>query len=83
VVGPSTGGVSELIDESIGQRAKSVDPAGLAEAIEALFARDLMALSAAARLRAEERHTWDATFESLTRLYTELVAGEAPMALIA
>ena len=43
----------------------------------------LMALSAAARRRAEERHTWDATFEQLTRLYAELVAGEAPMALIA
>jgi alpha-1,6-mannosyltransferase len=83
VVGPSTGGVSELIDESVGQRARSVDPAGLAEAIEALFARDLTALSAAARRRAEERHTWDATFEQLTRLYAELAAGEAPMAMIA
>ncbi|HEY3695585.1 glycosyltransferase [Phenylobacterium sp.] len=83
VVGSCNGGVGELIDETVGQRARSVDPAGLAEAIEALFARDLAALSAAARRRAEERHSWDATFEALTRLYAELVAGAAPMALSA
>jgi len=84
VVGPSTGGVSELIDETVGQRAASVDPAGLAEAIEALFARDLGALSEAARRRAETRHAWDATFQALTGLYGELIeASRRPMALSA
>lgn len=75
VVGPSRGGVAELIDESVGQRARTVEPADLAEAIEALFARDLSALSLAARRRAQTRHGWDTTFEGLTRLYGELVAG--------
>jgi alpha-1,6-mannosyltransferase len=74
VVGPSRGGVSELIDETVGQRAANCDPAGLAEAVEALFSRDLGALSLAARRRAEARHGWDRTFENLTRLYGELVA---------
>ena len=84
VVGPSTGGVSELIDETVGQRAASVDPAGLAEAIEALFARDLGVLSEAARRRAETRHAWDATFQALTGLYGELIeAARQPMALSA
>jgi alpha-1,6-mannosyltransferase len=86
VVGPSLGGVSELIDETVGQRAFSVDPTGLAEAVEALFARDMAALSAAARGRAEARHSWDTTFEALTRIYGELAAGagrDAPMALSA
>jgi len=84
VVGPSTGGVSELIDETVGQRAASVDPAGLAEAIEALFARDLAALSEAARRRAETRHAWDTTFQALTSLYGDLVeASRQPMALSA
>jgi alpha-1,6-mannosyltransferase len=75
VVGPSRGGVSELIDESVGQRAVTTDPAGLAEAIEALFERDLAALSRAARLRAVTRHGWDTTFEGLTRLYGGLLSG--------
>jgi len=86
VVGPNRGGVSELIDDSIGQLAANVEPAGLAEAIEALFARDLEALSLAARRRAETRHSWDNTFESLTGLYTRLLTGTprlTPLALIA
>jgi alpha-1,6-mannosyltransferase len=85
VVGSGAGGVGELIDETVGQCARSVDPAGLAEAIEALFARDLPAISAAARRRAEERHSWDATFEALTGLYAELAAGQGdtPLALSA
>jgi alpha-1,6-mannosyltransferase len=74
VVGPNRGGVSELIDDSVGQLAANVEPAGLAEAIEALFARDLEALSIAARQRAVTRHSWDNTFESLTRLYGRLLA---------
>ena len=75
VVGPSKGGVSEMIDHDVGQVAETVDPQGLAEAIEALFARDLDALSLAARRRAEQRHGWDTTFEGLTRIYSELVSG--------
>jgi alpha-1,6-mannosyltransferase len=86
VVGPSRGGVGELIDHSVGQHALTADPAGLAEAIEALFARDLDALSKAARRRAETRHGWAATFEGLVRLYTQLLGAaprRAPLALSA
>jgi len=85
VVGPSRGGVSELIDDTVGQCAATVDPGGLAEAIEALFARDLAALSVAARRRAESRHRWDTTFEGLTRLYGELLGASRtpPLALSA
>ncbi len=85
VVGARTGGVGELIDETVGQRARSVDPAGLAEAIEALFARDLAEISRAARRRAETRHGWDATFENLARLYGGLIAGRQrqPLAMTA
>jgi alpha-1,6-mannosyltransferase len=73
VVGPSTGGVSELIDEAVGQVAAEATAAGLAEAIDALFSRDLHALSAAARRRAEERHTWDRAFQGLMRTYGEVL----------
>jgi alpha-1,6-mannosyltransferase len=74
VVGPNKGGVGELLDEAVGQPCDAVDPASLAEAVEALFARDLGALKLAARRRAETRHSWDHTFEGLTRLYVQLLA---------
>jgi alpha-1,6-mannosyltransferase len=74
VIGPNKGGVGELLDETVGQLAAAVDPASLAEAVEALFARDLAELKLAARRRAETRHSWDHTFEGLTRLYTQLLA---------
>jgi alpha-1,6-mannosyltransferase len=73
VIGPNKGGVGELIDEAVGQHALSSDPAHLAEAIEALFARDVAAISQAARRRAVARHSWDATFEGLTKLYAEMI----------
>ena len=73
VVGPSTGGISELIDETIGQVAHRATGAGMAEAIDALFARDLQALSLAARTRAEDRHSWNRTFESQMRTYGALL----------
>ena len=73
VVGPSTGGISELIDDAVGQRAIEATPAGMAEAIEALFTRDLDAISAAARLRAEESHTWDRAFQGLMRTYGQVL----------
>jgi alpha-1,6-mannosyltransferase len=73
VVGPRAGGIGELIDDSVGQRAHSATPAGLAEAIDALFARELPALSRAARTRALERHAWRRTFEDLAGIYGELL----------
>lgn len=77
VVGVESGGVSELVDESIGQLAPRPDPAALAEAIEALLARDLDAIRAAARARAEARHGWDCTFEGLSALYARLCGERA------
>jgi Glycosyltransferase len=85
VVGSRRGGVGELIDEAVGQPADTVDAKGLAAAIEALFARDLGEIARAARLRAETRHGWEATFAALTRLYSSLIEGRArpPLALTA
>ncbi len=85
VIGARRGGVGELIDTQVGQPAETVEPAGLAAAIEALFARDTAEVGRAARRRAETRHGWDATFEALTRLYGGLVADNTapPLALTA
>ena len=86
VVGPDKGGVGELLDQAVGQLTRGVDPASLAEAVDALFARDVAALKLAARRRAETRHSWDHTFEGLTRLYARLLNAaprHTPMALSA
>ncbi len=85
VVGSKYGGVGELIDEIVGQPAENTEASGLAEAIDALFRRDLAEVSKAARRRAETRHGWDATFESLTALYADLIGQrvEEPLALTA
>ncbi len=85
VMGAQRGGVGELIDESVGQRAEKVRPAGLAQAIEALFALDLVAIARTARRRAEIPHGWNATFESLMHLYGQFIADYArpPLALTA
>ena len=83
VVGPNRGGVSELIDDTVGQLAEGASPAALAEALEAIFQRDLETLSIAARQRVEARHGWDTTFENLSRLYGRLAWGSEPLAPLA
>jgi alpha-1,6-mannosyltransferase len=86
VIGPDKGGVGELIDATVGQLATGVDPARLAEAADALFARDLGALKLAARHRAETRYSWDNTFSGLTQFYADLIENRprrAPLRLSA
>jgi alpha-1,6-mannosyltransferase len=69
VVGVAAGGVAESVDHEVGQLAARSEPAAFAEAIEALFARDLGVVSAAARRRAVERHGWNAVFRQLCAIY--------------
>lgn len=72
VVGVRGGGVAETVDDAVGQLARSSDPSDLAEAIEALFARDIEALGQAARQRAVDRFAWNRVFEDLCLLYAQL-----------
>lgn len=72
VVGVESGGVSELVDETVGQLAPRPEAGLLAEAVEALFQRDVPALGQAARQRCVERHGWARTFENLSALYGDL-----------
>lgn len=71
VVGAAGGGVAELIDDEVGL---SAEPTGwaMAEAIRAMFEKDLEAMGAVARERAVSRFTWCNTFERLTSVYAEL-----------
>ncbi|WP_082526085.1 glycosyltransferase [Brevundimonas sp. Root1279] len=79
VVGVNAGGVKETVDNSVGQLAKSADPAHYAEAVEALFARDIEAIGAAARQKAVDRFAWNRVFEGLFDTYAD-VSGEAAFA---
>ncbi|MBB4797791.1 alpha-1,6-mannosyltransferase [Brevundimonas bullata] len=72
VVGVDAGGVAETVDLSVGQLARSADPADYAEAVEALFARDVEALGQAARVKTVEQFAWGRVFEDLSMLYGEL-----------
>ncbi len=75
VVGVNAGGVKETVDDTVGQLAKSADPVHYAAAIEALFARDVEAIGAAARVKAVERFSWGRVFEDLCMTYAD-VSGE-------
>ncbi len=75
VVGVNAGGVKETVDDSVGQLAKSADPVDYAAAIEALFARDIEAIGAAARIKAVDRFSWGRVFEDLCVTYAD-VSGE-------
>jgi alpha-1,6-mannosyltransferase len=79
MVGVASGGIGELVDHQVGELADRATPAAMAEAIEALFERDLHLVGAAARRRAETRHSWNATFERLSLLYADLNARSAPV----
>jgi alpha-1,6-mannosyltransferase len=79
VVGVRSGGVAETVDAEVGELAETSDPAALAEAIDALFLRDLTEVSRKARARAVARHSWGAVFENLMAVYAGLT-GDANFA---
>lgn len=76
VVGVNAGGVAETVDPSVGQLAASADAGDYAQAVEALFARDIEAVGRAAREKAVSQFAWNRVFEDLCMLYGELT-GEA------
>lgn len=77
VVGVAAGGVAESVDDEVGQLARASEPGAFSEAVEALFARDVAAVGAAARRRAVERHGWDAVFRQLCAIYGGLTGRRA------
>ena len=74
VVAARAGAVPELVDESVGQLAKPADGASMAEAIAALYERDLNAVGATARARVLNRFTWTQAFNTQVTTYTSLVS---------
>jgi alpha-1,6-mannosyltransferase len=76
VVGVNAGGVAETVDESVGQLATSADADDYAQAVEALFERDIETIGRAAREKAVSQFAWNRVFEDLCMVYGELT-GEA------
>ncbi|WP_431355805.1 glycosyltransferase [Caulobacter segnis] len=72
VVGVNAGGVAESVDSEVGELAVASEGAAMAEAIAALFERDVQAVGAAARARAVARHAWTTVFEQLSSVYGRL-----------
>ncbi|HRD29218.1 MAG TPA: glycosyltransferase, partial [Caulobacter sp.] len=77
VVGVDAGGVAESVDHAVGQLAWRSDSAALAEAVAALFERDLALVGRTARTRAETRHGWNRVFEQLAAIYARLTCDTA------
>jgi alpha-1,6-mannosyltransferase len=77
VVGVNAGGVAETVDDSVGQLAVSADPDDYAQAIEALFARDVEALGRAARIKTVEQFAWNRVFQDLCMVYGDLTGERA------
>jgi alpha-1,6-mannosyltransferase len=75
VVAARAGAFPELIDESVGILAEPQDAASMAEAIAALYERDLEALGHAARARVLRRFTWQRSFQTQMATYAALAAG--------
>lgn len=71
VVCTSHGGVSETVDDTVGQKSATLAVRDFAEAIDALFQRDVERLGQAARERAVSRYSWGAVFEDLCAVYAE------------
>ena len=77
VVGVALGGIAESVDEGVGQLAARSAAVPFAEAIEALFARDVGSVGAQARARAVAEHGWDRVFERLSGIYAALTGKAA------
>jgi alpha-1,6-mannosyltransferase len=80
VVAARAGAIPEIVDESVGQLAEPVNPASMAEAIAALYERDIEAIGAAARARVLRQFTWTQAFTTQVNAYASLVRARRVLA---
>ena len=73
VVTARAGAFPEFVDESVGMLAEPNSGASMAEAIAALYERDLEAVGAAARAHVLKSFTWDRAFQAQTAAYASLI----------
>ena len=75
VVAARAGALPELVDEHVGMLAEPGSADSLAEAIAALYERDLEAVGASARARVLRQFTWQKTLQRQMAVYGSLLAG--------
>lgn len=80
VVAARAGAFPEIINERVGLLAEPGSAASLAEAVVALYERDLEALGAAARAHVMKNFTWERAFQGQIAAYASLV-GARPVPL--
>lgn len=73
VVAARAGAFPEFVDEKVGGLAEPNSAAAMAEAIAALYDRDLEAIGAAARARVIRQFTWKRAFHGLFSAYALLL----------
>ena len=81
VVAARAGAFPEFIDDSVGALAEPHSAESMAEAIAALYERDLEAVGAAARARVLRHFTWSRAFHLQLAAYASLLGAQrAPLA---
>jgi alpha-1,6-mannosyltransferase len=75
VVAARASAIPEFVDESVGMLAEPCSASSMADAIAALYDRDLEAIGATARARVLRRFTWHRAFQAQTTAYASLVGG--------
>jgi alpha-1,6-mannosyltransferase len=75
IVGTRRGGVAELVDRETGILAQPDNADSLAEAIEAMYFRDMARMGQAARRKAAERYDWNEILPQVLGRYDILLGG--------
>jgi alpha-1,6-mannosyltransferase len=78
VVAVNAGAVPEFVDDSVGILSPPNNSLSMAEAIAALYDRDLDQMGAAARERVLQHYTWNHSFHAQTMAYATLVGSRRP-----
>jgi alpha-1,6-mannosyltransferase len=73
VVAVRAGAFPEFVDETVGMLAEPNSAASMADAIAALYERDIDQVGAAARARVLQRFTWNQAFHLQTNAYAALL----------
>jgi alpha-1,6-mannosyltransferase len=78
VVAVNAGAIPEFVDDSVGILAAPNSSSSMADAITALYERDLEQMGASARARVLQHYTWDHAFHAQTIAYASLVSSRRP-----
>ena len=74
VIAARASAIPEIVDESVGILAKPRDGESMAEAIVALYERDIEAVGAAGRARVLKQFTWAQAFTAQVNAYASLLS---------